>query len=81
MLPSVTNVHRLTRARAWPQVYGMYGRVKKYVKFFVKWQIKQKLKASQLKLCFWLETIWSFVTDHAVRCLRAHARRAAFGVA
>lgn len=55
------------RSRAHVQVYGGYSKAKKYIKYLVKWQIKQKLVASQQRLCFWLETIWTFVKEHTVR--------------
>jgi hypothetical protein len=48
------------------QVYGMYSRVKKYLKILVKWQIKQKFFKARKGLCRWLDTIWGFVKDHAV---------------
>lgn len=46
----------------------MYSRVKKYLKILVKWQIKQRFFKARKGLCRWLDTIWGFVADHAVRC-------------
>jgi hypothetical protein len=41
--------------------------VKKYVKVFRKWAIKEKLINAEAHLVTCLNSIWEFVRDHSVR--------------